>query len=62
MRRKMEQKLAANPAIAAAPVTAPIFILGLPRSGTTFLHDLLARDPANLVPRVPGRRFTRSRG
>jgi len=48
----IEQKLAENPAIAAAPVTAPIFILGLPRSGTTFLHDLLARDPANLVPRV----------
>jgi hypothetical protein len=48
----IEQKLAENPAIAAAPVTAPIFILGLPRSGTTFLHDLLARDPANMVPRV----------
>jgi hypothetical protein len=48
----IEQKLMENPAIAAAPVTAPIFILGLPRSGTTFLHDLLARDPANLVPRV----------
>jgi hypothetical protein len=48
----IEQKLIENPAIAAAPVTAPIFILGLPRSGTTFLHDLLARDPANLVPRV----------
>lgn len=48
----IEQKLIENPAIAAAPVTAPIFILGLPRSGTTFLHDLLARDSANLVPRV----------
>jgi hypothetical protein len=48
----IEQKLVENPTIAAVPVTAPIFILGLPRSGTTFLHDLLARDPANLVPRV----------
>jgi hypothetical protein len=27
------------------------FILGLPRSGTTFLHNLLAHDEANRVPR-----------
>jgi len=40
-----------NPGLAAAPVPAPIFILGLPRSGTTFLHALLAEDPNNLVPR-----------
>jgi len=26
-------------------VEAPIFILGLPRSGTTFLHNLMAADP-----------------
>jgi hypothetical protein len=44
-------KLAAEPALAAAPITAPIFILGLPRSGTSFLHTLLALDPANQVPR-----------
>jgi hypothetical protein len=42
---------AANPALGEAGIVAPIFILGLPRSGTTFLHDLLAKDPANLVPR-----------
>ncbi|HTJ89907.1 MAG TPA: sulfotransferase [Acidocella sp.] len=40
-----------NAAIAAAPVQAPIFILGLPRSGTTFLHSLLAEDHDNQVPR-----------
>jgi hypothetical protein len=40
------------PAILARPVDRPIFISGLPRSGTTFLHSLLAEDPANLVPRV----------
>jgi hypothetical protein len=49
---KVERALAKNPTLAAAPVTAPIFILGLPRSGTTFLHGLLAHDPDNLVPRV----------
>ncbi len=47
----VEDRLAAKPELAAAPVEKPIFILGLPRSGTTFLHELLAADPANLVPR-----------
>jgi Sulfotransferase family len=40
------------PEILAQPIARPIFISGLPRSGTTFLHSLLAEDPANLVPRV----------
>jgi hypothetical protein len=40
------------PEILAGPADRPIFISGLPRSGTTFLHSLLAEDPANLVPRV----------
>ena len=30
--------------VAEAVVAAPVFILGLPRSGTTFLHALLAED------------------
>ena len=41
----------ANPALGAAPVSAPLFILGLPRSGTTFLHSLMAEDADSLVPR-----------
>ncbi len=41
----------AAPAITAQAVEAPVFITGLPRSGTTFLHSLLAEDPGNLVPR-----------
>ncbi len=40
------------PEILGQPVARPIFISGLPRSGTTFLHSLLAEDPANLVPRI----------
>ena len=40
------------PEILAQPIERPIFIAGLPRSGTTFLHTLLAQDPANLAPRV----------
>jgi hypothetical protein len=30
----------------------PVFIVGMPRSGSTFLHELLAADPANRAPRV----------
>ncbi len=30
----------------------PIFITGMPRSGSTFLHELLAQDPALRAPRV----------
>jgi hypothetical protein len=42
----------ATPSIADEPIERPIFITGLPRSGTTFLHTLLMQDPANDVPRV----------
>jgi sulfotransferase family protein len=41
-----------DPTIATRPLAPPIFITGLPRSGTTFLHGLLAEDPANRVPRI----------
>jgi hypothetical protein len=39
-------------AIPTRPLTSPIFIAGLPRSGTTFLHGLLAEDPVNRAPRI----------
>lgn len=35
----------ANPAYAETKVTRPIFVTGLPRTGTTALHRLLAADP-----------------
>jgi hypothetical protein len=41
-----------DPAILTRPLAPPIFIAGLPRSGTTFLHGLLAEDPANRAPRM----------
>ena len=49
--QQIEAAHRSRPELAAAPITAPVFILGLPRSGTSFLHALLARDEANLVPR-----------
>jgi hypothetical protein len=39
-------------ALAASPVQRPVFITGMPRSGSTFLHELLAEDPGNRAPRV----------
>lgn len=41
----------AHPTIAAQPIDAPIFITGLPRTGTSILHELLACDPAARAPR-----------
>ena len=31
-------------------IERPLFILGLPRTGTSILHELMAQDPANRVP------------
>jgi Sulfotransferase family len=33
-------------------IERPVFITGIPRSGSTFLHELLAEDPENRAPRV----------
>lgn len=39
-----------DPRIAAQRIEKPIFITGLPRTGTTILHELFMQDPANRVP------------
>ena len=41
-----------DPGILTRPLAPPIFITGLPRSRTTFLHGLLAEDPLNRAPRI----------
>ena len=46
MRRDQQQQ----PEIANQEITEPLFITGLPRSGTTLLHTLLAADPAHRAP------------
>lgn len=38
------------PEIRTQKITRPIFIIGMPRTGTTILHDILAQDPANRAP------------
>jgi hypothetical protein len=35
------------PSYAAVPIERPVFVTGLPRTGTTALHRLLAADPAH---------------
>lgn len=39
-----------RPDILEAPVSPPVFVVGSPRSGTSILHELLARDPASRAP------------
>jgi hypothetical protein len=39
-----------HPEIAQHQIRAPLFVVGLPRTGTTFLHTLLSADPANRAP------------
>jgi hypothetical protein len=46
----LERDRRRHPGIAREEIRRPLFITGLPRSGSTFLHGLLAQDPANRVP------------
>jgi hypothetical protein len=39
-------------AMSAERLERPVFIVGIPRSGNTFLHELLAADPENRAARV----------
>ena len=43
---RMEAERAANSQIERQRITAPVFIIGLPRTGTTHLHGLISEDPA----------------
>lgn len=51
-RLRLQAVHTADPLLGEAPVAAPIIIIGLPRSGTTNLHSLLAQDAAHRVPRT----------
>jgi len=49
---RMQAEETRRPDIAFQRIERPIFITGLPRSGTTFLHRLMMEDPGNRAPRV----------
>jgi hypothetical protein len=46
----LEAERARDARIEAQRIAAPVFIVGLPRTGTTLLHGLLSEDPGNRVP------------
>ena len=49
-RLKVEQVLQNNPAILDREITAPVFFIGMPRTGTTILHSLLHEDVNHRSP------------
>ena len=50
LRLRLAADEAAHPGITAAPVHRPLIIVGFPRTGTTYLHELLSLDPAARAP------------
>ncbi|WP_369371996.1 sulfotransferase [Promicromonospora sp. Populi] len=43
---------AKHPEVRDEPVTAPVFVVGLPRTGTTLTYNLIARHPGNRGPKL----------
>jgi hypothetical protein len=51
-RLRMTEHARRNPAVDAEEISRPIFITGLPRTGTSILHELLSLDPGARAPRA----------
>ena len=51
-RARMAHDRAEHAGIAEEVIEAPIFVTGLPRSGTTLLHMLIGADPNNRMPKL----------
>ncbi|MCZ0952515.1 MAG: sulfotransferase [Rhodospirillaceae bacterium] len=49
-RFQVERAISENPAILDEPINDPVFIIGMPRSGTTILQAMLHRDAAHRSP------------
>lgn len=49
-RLKVEDYLRQNPDLLSRPVERPVFVMGIPRTGTTLMSNLLAADPARRSP------------
>jgi hypothetical protein len=49
-RLQLEHTYRQHPEIDEQQIVAPVFILGMPRTGTTSLHELMALDPQFRVP------------
>jgi hypothetical protein len=46
----MEDEFRRSPTIADQRIDSPVFIIGLPRTGTTLLHGLMSEDSGNRIP------------
>jgi hypothetical protein len=46
-RLRLQEDFKRHPEILQVPIQRPLFILGLPRTGTTLLHNLLSQDPSS---------------
>jgi len=49
-RLQLVRDRAENPQIGDVEIRRPMFVAGLPRTGSTILHDLLAQDPHSRAP------------
>lgn len=49
-RLRFQQFIQRHPKALDTPLKPPLFVIGLPRSGTTYLHELLCQDPVVRVP------------
>ncbi|MBV6416042.1 MAG: hypothetical protein CMLOHMNK_00570 [Steroidobacteraceae bacterium] len=49
-RLRVTDDIKRHPEILDVEIVKPLFMVGLPRTGSTIMHDLLAKDPANRVP------------
>jgi Sulfotransferase family len=49
-RLKTTAYLDSRPELLTRPITRPVFVFGIPRTGTTLLSNLLAADPAHRSP------------
>lgn len=50
VRLRLNNYRAERPEVADQQIKRPLFILGLPRTGTTILHELIAQDPSFRSP------------
>ena len=48
-RLRVTEDIRRNPSILEVEIRKPVFVVGLPRTGSTILHDLLARDPGKMA-------------
>jgi len=49
-RLKVDEYIRRNPDVLDAPIKAPVVVLGMPRTGSTLLNNLLATDPRRRSP------------